>query len=173
MMKSGALWTCGLLLASALVAGRAWGQSARATLQNADGKPVGEAILEETPHGVLITLSVRNFPRGTHAFHIHEVGKCEPPFASAGSHFNPMGKKHGLKSPEGMHAGDFPNLEVPASGSLKAQVLATMVTLKEGETNSLFDADGSALVIHAGPDDYRTDPAGEAGARLACGVIAK
>jgi Cu-Zn family superoxide dismutase len=165
------------LLAGALlvIAGGApaeGGAGARATLRDAEGKTAGKATLEETAHGVLIHLDLTAVPPGTRAFHIHAVGKCEPPFDSAGGHFNPGGKQHGIRNPEGMHAGDFPNLEVPESGMLKVTVLARDVTLGEG-SHSLFDADGSALVIHAGPDDYSTDPAGNAGARIVCGVIEK
>jgi len=171
-MRSAVLWTCGLLLIGTVAAGQAASDSAKAILQDANGKKVGEATLEETPHGVLVNLSLMGLPAGVHAFHIHETGKCEPPFATAGGHFNPGGKKHGLKSAEGMHAGDMPNLDIPESGTLRAQVLVAGVTLKPG-ANSVLDADGSALVIHAGPDDYATDPTGNAGGRIACGVVTK
>ncbi len=171
-MGSIVLWTCGSLLIGTLAAGPAVAESAKVVLQDANGRKVGEATLEETPHGVLINVGVIGLPAGGHAFHIHETGKCEPPFTTAGGHFNPGGKKHGLKSAEGMHAGDMLNLQIPDSGSLRAEVLVTGVTLKPG-TNSLFDADGSALIIHAGPDDYASDPSGNAGARIACGVVTK
>ncbi len=172
-MRSATLWLCGILLVGMNVTGETKGESARALLYNAEGQEVGKASLMETPNGVLISLDVSSIPPGPHAFHIHSVGKCEPPFTSAGGHYNPMQKQHGIESSKGMHAGDLPNLHVPASGSLQTELLATQVTLEEGKHNSLFDEDGSALVIHAGPDDYRTDPAGAAGARVACGVIAK
>jgi Cu-Zn family superoxide dismutase len=109
-------------------------------------------------------------PPGTRAFHIHEVGRCEPPFESAGGHFNPTGKQHGKDNPGGPHAGDLPNLEVPQSGGLKIEVTAKNVSL-DGGRDALLDADGAALVVHADPDDYTSDPAGRAGKRLACGVI--
>jgi len=146
-------------------------QSAKATLKTADGKDAGSATLTQTPSGVLIALAVKNLPAGEHAFHVHAVGKCEPPFTSAGGHFNPESRKHGLIAAEGHHAGDMPNLHIPASGDLNVEVLNTSVTLDKGKPNSLFDADGSALVVHAGKDDYKTDPTGEAGGRIACGVI--
>jgi Cu-Zn family superoxide dismutase len=155
-----------------VIAGQALAETARAELHNDQGKKVGAATLEETPHGVLITLDLDGVPPGTHALHIHEVGKCEPPFKSAGGHFNPTEKKHGVLSAAGMHAGDLPNISVPESGKLKVDVFAAGVTLGNGK-DGLFDADGSSLVLHAGPDDYKTDPAGEAGARVACGVIVK
>jgi Cu-Zn family superoxide dismutase len=146
-------------------------QTAKATLKNAEGKEVGSAALTQTPAGVLISLSVKGLPAGERAFHIHGVGKCEPPFTSAGAHFNPGGKKHGLMAAEGHHAGDLPNLHVPAGGELVAEVLDPAVTLEKGKANSLFGAQGTALVIHAGRDDYKTDPAGDAGGRIACGVV--
>jgi len=146
-------------------------QTATAVLKNASGQEIGSANLIETPQGVLINLSVKGLPAGEHAFHIHAVGKCEPPFTSAGGHFNPAGKKHGLLAAAGHHAGDMPNLHVPQSGDLTVEVFDADVTLAQGKPNSLFDADGSSVVIHADSDDYMTDPAGNAGGRIACGVI--
>lgn len=146
--------------------------AASAVLKDKEGKEVGKATLTDTPSGVLILLELSAAPAGTQAFHVHETGKCEPPdFKSAGGHFNPDGTKHGILNPEGPHAGDMPNLHVPAGGKLTVEVLNTLVTL-DGE-RALLDDDGSALVIHAGPDDYESDPAGHAGDRIACGVVTK
>lgn len=140
-------------------------------LKGTDGKEVGSANLTQTPHGVLFNVSVKGLKPGEHAFHIHAVGKCEPPFTSAGGHFNPGGKKHGMLSPDGQHAGDMPNLHVPQSGDLTVELVNAAVTLEKGKPNSLYDADGSALIIHADKDDYKTDPTGEAGGRIACGIV--
>jgi Cu-Zn family superoxide dismutase len=145
---------------------------AKAELKDAQGQTVGTATLTDTPHGVLIHAVVTNVPAGTHAFHIHQTGACVAPFTTAGGHFNPAAKQHGIVNPMGMHAGDMPNIEVPASGQLTFDVLAEGVTLAAGP-NSVFDADGSALVLHQTGDDYKSDPAGNAGARIACGVITK
>jgi superoxide dismutase, Cu-Zn family len=144
--------------------------SATATLRDASGKEVGRATLTETTSGLLIRLDVTSAPQGEHALHFHAVGKCEPPdFKSAGPHFNPAEAKHGIENPEGPHAGDMPNLHVPADGRLSIEVLNQAVTLSG--KSALLDDDGAALVIHAAADDYRTDPAGNAGDRIACGVI--
>jgi Cu-Zn family superoxide dismutase len=143
---------------------------ANAQLRDSSGKAVGDADLTQTPAGVLIKLQLKGMKPGEHAFHIHAVGKCEPPFTSAGGHFNPEHHKHGMMAGPG-HAGDMPNLHVPQSGDLSVEVLNAAVTLDKGKPNSLFDADGSALVVHATADDYRSDPAGNAGDRIACGVI--
>lgn len=140
---------------------------ARAELHDADDRIVGEALLHDTPHGTLIRARFLDLSPGTHAFHIHAVGECEPPFTSAGGHYNPDGKAHGIMSPEGLHAGDMPNIHVPASGQLDIEVLNTRVGVEE----LLEQDEGTALVIHEGPDDYATDPAGGAGPRIACGVI--
>ena len=144
-------------------------EQAMAKLKNPKGESVGEVKLMQTPHGTLLHARFSNLPPGAHAYHVHTVGKCEPPFKSAGGHFNPGGKKHGIHAAEGLHVGDMPNIHVPASGSLEIEVLNTLLKLD----SSLFDADGAAIVLHAGPDDYKSDPAGAAGARIACGVIAK
>ncbi|RPI31223.1 MAG: superoxide dismutase family protein [Hyphomicrobiaceae bacterium] len=157
------------LLALATVSAAA--QTAKANLRNAEGKEVGSATLTQTPAGVLITLSVKGLPAGEHAFHVHAVGKCEPPFTTAGGHFNPEKKKHGMMASDGPHAGDMPNLHVPTSGELAVDVLNAAVTLEKGKTNSLFGPEGTALIIHAGKDDYKTDPTGEAGGRIACGLV--
>ena len=144
--------------------------TASAVLKDASGKEVGAATFTVTPSGLLISLDLTAVPPGEHGFHVHTTGKCEPPdFKSAGPHFNPDQTKHGFMTPEGPHAGDLPNLHVPADGKLQVEVLEPNVTLS-GEA-PLLDADGSALVIHAGADDYKTDPAGNSGDRIACGVI--
>ena len=148
--------------------------STKVKMVNTNGQEVGEAALTQTPQGVLIRLSLpqkaARITPGTHAFHIHEVGKCEPPFKSAGEHFNPRGRKHGFLEAGGGHGGDLPNIYVPESGPLTTEFMAPQLSLKQGK-NNLLDADGSALVIHARGDDYKTDPAGESGDRIACGVI--
>jgi Cu-Zn family superoxide dismutase len=157
--------------AALCLASVAQAETAKAVLKDQAGKEVGMVQLSEMPHGVLLKLTLKGAAPGVHAFHIHAVGKCEPPFTSAGGHFNPAGRKHGLEVAEGAHAGDMPNLHVPASGELMVEVVNHEVTLAKGKPNSVFDADGSAIVIHAGVDDYKTDPTGNAGDRIACGVI--
>jgi len=146
---------------------------AKATLKDAQGKTLGEATLRESAAGVLVKLDLQGVPAGTHAFHIHTVGKCDAPdFMTAGGHFNPTTMKHGLLATGGPHAGDMPNLYVPADGKLSVEVLDSNVTLAAGP-KSVFDADGSALMLHATADDYTSDPAGNAGARIACGVVTR
>jgi Cu-Zn family superoxide dismutase len=142
-------------------------------LADAKGKSVGTATLSADPKGVKIKLDVTGLAAGDHAIHVHQTAKCEgPDFKSAGGHFNPDNKKHGMSNPDGPHAGDMPNFTVDAKGNSKQEVLATGVTLDDG-AHSVFTAGGTALVIHAKADDMKTDPAGAAGDRIACGVISK
>lgn len=163
----------GLLLAGALIStALAAEPRATGTLVNGTGATVGRVELEQTAAGVVLTVEARGLTPGQHGIHLHAVGRCEgPAFASAGGHFNPGGKKHGLKSPDGAHAGDLPNLTVDATGQTRATLTAAGVTLMAGPT-SLLDADGAAVVIHAGPDDDLTDPAGNSGDRIACAQLA-
>jgi superoxide dismutase, Cu-Zn family len=148
-------------------------ERARADIKNAQGNSVGTASLRETKDGLLIIVNANGLPQGLHAVHIHSVGKCDgPSFASAGGHFNPLGKKHGLSNPDGPHAGDLPDLYVNQDGVGRYEALLGSMTLSSSET-SIFDADGSAIVIHTAADDNRTDPAGNSGDRIACGVITK
>ena len=162
-----------LMVSFPLLAAEKAPKKAKAELRNAQGQQVGTAVFKQGGNGVSISLQTFNLPAGTHAFHIHAVGKCDPPdFKTAGGHFNPENKKHGLKNPEGPHAGDMPNITVGPNGKGKVTVQNTRVTLGEG-ANSLFHEGGTTLVIHEKADDDMTDPAGNAGGRMACGVIEK
>ena len=147
--------------------------SAGAALKDKDGKDVGAATLIETPDGVRIAVTGYRLPPGTHGLHLHAVGMCTPPdFTSAGGHFNPGSKQHGRLNPAGAHAGDLPNLQVAESGEAGIDVTTKAVTLSPGPS-SLLGEKGTSIVIHAAADDEKTDPTGNSGARIACGVITK
>jgi Cu-Zn family superoxide dismutase len=146
-------------------------QSAHADIVNAHGQKIGIATIHRADGGIRIDIQVSQLPLGSHGIHIHTAGKCEGPgFTSAGAHFNPTSKKHGKDNPEGPHAGDLLNIQVEASGDAKASLLDPNITLGDGP-NSIFHEGGTAIVIHEKADDYKTDPAGNSGARIACGVI--
>lgn len=132
------------------------------------GREVGTAVFQETPNGLLVSVAAEGLPPGEHGFHIHETGICEPGegFSTAGGHFAPAGNAHGFEVAGGPHAGDMPNVFVSADGRLRAHAFVPGLALA-----ALADADGSALMIHAGADDYRSQPSGAAGDRIACGVI--
>ena len=140
------------------------GATARATLAAPDGQVMGEATLTQTPTGVLISAEVTGLSAGAHGFHIHGIGACSPD-----SHFAPGGKPHGFLHEDGPHAGDLPNIHVGEDGTGRADYFTTAVTLDAGPEHSLFDDDGSALIVHDDPDDY-LDVA-SAGTRIGCGVI--
>ena len=169
----GALLALALAACASLNAGRAVGTTATTELRNAEGRVLGTASFTQISAGVRIVLEVRGLPPGAKAVHIHEAGRCEgPAFATAGSHFNPDKRQHGLLNPQGPHAGDLPNITIDADGSGRLETTTDRVTLGGGPT-SLFDGDGLALVVHGSPDDFKTDPTGNSGARIACGVIVK
>lgn len=142
------------------------------TLINQEEDNIGSAVLEESDEGVTISLDATHLPPGTHGFHIHETGSCDAPdFDSAGDHFNPSNTEHGFDSDDGPHAGDLPNIEVAEDGTVQDEVVAEDVTLEKGKDNSLLDDDGAALIIHSDEDDYVSQPAGDAGDKIVCGVI--
>ena len=148
-------------------------QTVKVQLNNAQGQSVGTAELSPAAQGVNIKLNLMNLPAGEHAIHVHAAAKCEGPgFTTAGGHFNPDMKHHGLQNPDGPHAGDMPNFTVAADGTAKATVVAPGVTMGD-DAHSIFSNGGTALVIHEKADDMKSDPAGNAGARIACGTITK
>lgn len=169
-----------ILLALLVVVGlsgfswRMRGADAKAELKDSKGNHVGEAILKQKGADVKIAVRAEGLSEGQHGIHIHSVGKCEgPDFASAGPHFNPSNKQHGLQNPQGHHGGDLPNLQVSKKGKVRTVLTARGVDLKSGGAQSLLKPEGTALVIHAGPDDEKSDPAGNSGGRIICGVIEK
>lgn len=138
-----------------------------AQLQDPAGRAVGQARLEQRSGGVSLSMRVEGVSPGTHGVHVHAVGRCEvPAFTSAGPHWNPTGRQHGKDNPTGMHKGDLPNLTVGSDGRGSLSFMLDGAVLAD-----MLDADGAALVVHAAADDYRTDPSGNSGARIACGVI--
>lgn len=144
----------------------------QATLQLASGLPGGTAQLLGSGSQVNISIALVGIPQGVHGVHLHMVGSCEAPdFASAGAHLNPEGRQHGMQNPAGAHMGDLPNVTIGGSGAGSAS--ATLSGSRDAVLARLFDADGTAVVVHASGDDYRTDPSGNSGSRIACGVLTR
>lgn len=148
----------------------AWAPIATAVLKDANGATIGEAKVVREGEQARLTIEAAGLSEGLHGLHFHEVGRCDAPaFTSAGGHLNPAGRQHGTLNAAGPHVGDLPNLLAGADG--KAVLAAQLDVAPSALTAALFDADGTAVVIHAGPDDYKTDPSGNSGGRIACGVL--
>lgn len=145
-------------------------RAAEGTLRNASGTIIGTVAVLRTGDVLSLTVAAKGLPSGAHGIHLHAVGRCDAPdFASAGGHLNPSQRQHGTLNPAGQHMGDLPNLNVDSSGvgALTVPLVGAVADLE----SSMFDADGTAVVIHAGPDDYKTDPSGNSGGRIACAVL--
>jgi Cu-Zn family superoxide dismutase len=160
-----------LLAAVALPAAALAAETATATLTAPNGAAVGTVTLTQGPKGVLVSADMHGLAPGAHGFHIHEAGACAPDFDAAGGHYNPGGGGHGVLDAGGYHAGDLPNIHAGADGVARADYFTVDVTLADGAANSVFDADGSAIVVHENPDSYGADAG--AGGRVACGVITR
>lgn len=167
----GRRWLVPLLFAAFSGPAGAVGEVAIAKLKLANGTEVGTISLMEATAGVLIKYDLSGLPPGPHALHVHETGKCEADFSSAGAIYNPLGAKHGYLNEEGPMSGDLPNVHVGADGKATGELVSPFLTLSKDAEESIFDPDGAALILFEKPDDYVTDPDGNAGLRLACGVI--
>ncbi|MDB4880702.1 MAG: superoxide dismutase family protein [Gemmatimonadetes bacterium] len=143
--------------------------SASALVRDAGGRQLGTLTVAEMPGGLHTTGTLSGLPAGTHGIHLHAVGRCEPPFTTAGPHWNPTTRLHGFENPQGHHLGDMPNIVARADGSATVDVMTRGGTLRGAA--AAMDADGLSVVVHASPDDYRTDPSGSSGARIACGEV--
>jgi superoxide dismutase, Cu-Zn family len=144
-------------------------ERADAIIRDVAGRELGTLTLAPHMGGLMLSGRMQSLPPGTHGIHLHATGLCEPPFESAGGHWNPTSRRHGTQNPEGPHLGDMPNLVVASDGSATVSIMTPGGTL--GGADALLDGDGAAVVVHAAADDYRTDPSGNSGARIACGVV--
>lgn len=144
--------------------------SLQVPVRDANGRELGQLTVSESGGGINLIGTLRGLPPGQHAIHLHMVGQCTPPFETAGGHWNPTNMQHGFDNPQGPHHGDMRNIEVAADSSANVNV-TTPGGMLRGDANMLLDADGASIIVHAGPDDYRTDPSGNSGARIACGQI--
>lgn len=151
----------------------AFSQEATASFVNSEGAEIGSVTLTQSDSGVAIAGNLTGIPAGEHGFHFHAVGDCDSAsaFETAGDHFNPTQHQHGLENPQGPHAGDLPNVTAGADETVDVDLTTEMISLVEGDPAYVFDADGTALVIHAEPDDMKTDPSGSSGDRIGCAVI--
>lgn len=166
------LLTVGVALTMGSGTALAQDSGATAQIEDAQGNIIGTAGFTEGAGGVVVSVQAQGLAPGEHGIHLHETGACDPPaFESAGGHINPTGAQHGLENPEGPHAGDLPGISVADDGAAAYEATTDRVSLYRGDS-ALLDADGSAIVIHAGADDQATDPTGDSGDRVACGVVA-
>ena len=155
------------LLLTACETGREPAGGAPMTLVNSAGQAIGTIRAWQTAGGIAFRIDAHGLPHGVHGIHVHPIGRCDPPdFASAGTHWNPTNRQHGLNNPMGPHAGDIPNVTVAANGVLRETVILPHATMAE-----LLDADGAAILIHAGADDYVSQPSGNSGPKIACAVL--
>lgn len=162
------IWAMALATAACATAARSQDELPVVEIKRADGRLAARALTFDDLGGIQVHIQAQGLAAGTYGVHLHDVGRCEGPgFDSAGPHWNPTGRQHGAHNPQGRHLGDLPNLVVEADGGGRIEFAIT-----GSSTAALADADGTALVIHAGVDDYRTDPSGNSGARIACGVLA-
>lgn len=161
-----------LVFAVNVYAQKGGAEQASATLRNPAGDVIGSARLTEDATGIVhVNVHVKGLAPGLHGIHIHATGSCRPSFAAAGGHHNPQGHEHGLENPQGPHAGDLPNIEIDENGNAIYEATTDRIDLGDTGELAIFDADGSALIIHAQPDDQMTSPAGNSGDRIICGVI--
>lgn len=162
-----------LVLVGALASPALAQNAVQADMLNNEGKSVGTITAQKGPEGLLLTVDLKDLPPGPHGFHVHAVGDCSDHdhFEKAGGHVRESDDKHGLLNPEGPEPGDLPNLIVHADGTVKAEIYAPDLEIGGDDEENVLDADGSAFMIHANPDDHKTQPIGGAGERIACGVI--
>ena len=160
-----------ILLFAASHRADAMGETAVAEIKLADGQSAGTITLTEIAAGVLLKVELKGLTPGAHGLHLHETGTCEGDFSSAGAIYNPLGARHGFLNEEGPMAGDLPNVIAGADGAASAEILSPYLHLNKDTEDTLFDADGSSLVLFEKADDYQTDPEGEAGSRIGCGVL--